>query len=64
MKNIKSQEKAQALVTFLHWATTDGQKLAMELDYAPLSPAVQEKALAAMATLTFGGAAVKPVGSR
>ena len=64
MKNIKSQEKAQALVTFLHWAATDGQKLAMELDYAPLSPAVQEKAQAAMAVLTFGGAAVKPVASR
>ena len=35
---MKSKEQAQALVDFLWWAIHDGQKFAVELDYAPLAP--------------------------
>ncbi|MDB5304290.1 MAG: pstS, partial [Phycisphaerales bacterium] len=55
---LKDENKAKGLAEFLHWATTDGQKLAGDLDYAPLSPGVQKKVEAALDTLTWGG---KPV---
>jgi phosphate transport system substrate-binding protein len=51
LSNVKSAEQKKALVDFLNWAVTDGQKLSAELDYAPLDPAVQEKAKAAIAML-------------
>jgi phosphate transport system substrate-binding protein len=59
LSNVKSKEQAQALVDFLHWAIHDGQKLAPDLDYAPLAPAVVEKVDAAMDTLTYGGSPIK-----
>jgi phosphate transport system substrate-binding protein len=52
---VKDPAKAKALVGFLKWATTDGEKLAAELDYAPLSEGVQRKVQDALATLTWGG---------
>jgi phosphate transport system substrate-binding protein len=55
---LKDENKAKALAEFLRWATTDGQKLAGDLDYAPLSPGVQKKVEGALDTLTWGG---KPV---
>ena len=55
---VKDQAKAKALVDFLKWATTDGQKLAADLDYAPLSAGVQKKVAAAIESLSWGG---KPV---
>jgi phosphate transport system substrate-binding protein len=55
---VKDEARAKALVDFLKWATTDGQKLAPELDYAPLSPGVQKKVAAAIDSLNWGG---KPV---
>ena len=60
LNNVKSHDQAQALVDFLHWAIHDGQKLAPDLDYAPLAPAVVEKADAAIDAITFGGSPVKP----
>jgi phosphate transport system substrate-binding protein len=63
LNNVKSKEQAQALANFLWWATHDGQKLAPELDYAPLAPAVQQKVEAALSSLSYGGAEVKPVAS-
>jgi len=39
-KNMKSKEKAQAVVNFLKWAVTDGEKYAKDLYYAPLPPEV------------------------
>jgi phosphate transport system substrate-binding protein len=41
----KDAAKGQKLVEFLKWAFTDGQKLAADLDYAPLPDALQQRAL-------------------
>jgi phosphate transport system substrate-binding protein len=58
LNNLKSKEEAQALVNYLYWATHDGQKLATELDYAPLADPVQKKVEEAIGSLTYGGAPV------
>jgi len=58
LNNLKSAERAKALVDFLKWATTDGQKMAASMDYAPLSEGVQKKVSEALSTLTFDGKAV------
>jgi phosphate transport system substrate-binding protein len=55
---LRDPTKARALVGFLTWAATTGQDSSSELDYAPLSPAIKDKVLAAIASLTFDG---KPV---
>ncbi|HUI65713.1 MAG TPA: phosphate ABC transporter substrate-binding protein PstS, partial [Bacteroidota bacterium] len=39
-KKMKDKEKAAAMVKFLGWAMTEGQKYAKDLYYAPLPPAV------------------------
>ena len=59
LAGLKNQAKAQALVDFLGWATTGGQAMAGEMDYAPLAPAVQKKVDAALAGITFGGKPLK-----
>jgi phosphate transport system substrate-binding protein len=41
----KDPAKGQKLVQFLKWAYTDGEKMAADLDYAPLPAAVQQRAL-------------------
>jgi phosphate transport system substrate-binding protein len=56
---VKDQAKAKALVDFLKWAVTDGEKLAGEMGYAPLAEPVQAKATEAIDSLVFGGAALK-----
>lgn len=56
---LKSQEKAQALVNFLKWATTGGQKMAAEMTYAPLAQPVQEKVSGAISSLTYEGQPIK-----
>ncbi len=58
LNNLKGSAQAEALGGFLWWATHDGQKIASELDYAPLSPAVQAKVETALRDLTFNGIAV------
>ena len=58
LRNLKARADAQALAAFLSWAVHDGQKLAVELGYAPLAPAVQKKVDGALAGLTFEGAPV------
>jgi phosphate transport system substrate-binding protein len=55
LNNVKSQEQAKALADFLWWATHDGEKLAADLDYAPLSPAVQKKVEEALKAITYKG---------
>jgi phosphate transport system substrate-binding protein len=52
---VKDAAKAKALVDFLKWSTGEGQRLAAELDYAPLSAGVQKKVAEAIATLTWAG---------
>ena len=58
LNNVKTPEKAKALVEFLSWATHDGQKLAPPLDYAPLNDAVQQKVTEALSKVTYGGKAI------
>lgn len=52
--------KGQALVAFLYWALTDGQKEEKALGYAPLPDQIQQKALAELHKVTTGGAPIWP----
>ena len=47
----KDAAKGKALVSFLKWALTDGEKEVTTLDYAPLPDAVQKKVLAEIDTI-------------
>ena len=52
-QNMKDKTKAKAIVNFLKWAVTDGEKYAKELYYAPLPKEVvklDEKKIAKIAT--------------
>lgn len=51
---LQDKSKAEALANFLMWATHSGQGLATQLDYAPLSAAVQEVDARALQQLRFG----------
>jgi len=52
---LKDASKAKALVEFLTWATGDGQRIAEEMTYAPLSDGVQKKVREAIGKLTLDG---------
>jgi phosphate transport system substrate-binding protein len=45
--------KGKALVGFLKWCVTDGQKKTPTLDYAPLPDSVQQRAVKSLETVTF-----------
>jgi len=49
----KDAVKGQKLVDFLKWAYTDGQKMAKDLDYAPLPEAVQKRVLKRVDEIKF-----------
>jgi phosphate transport system substrate-binding protein len=49
----KDPAKGQKLVEFLRWAYSDGEKMAAALDYAPLPPSVQQRALARVNSIKF-----------
>jgi phosphate transport system substrate-binding protein len=57
-KDAKDKAKGTALINFLKWGLTDGQALAMQLDYAPLPKALQERVLKTIDTLTVQGTKV------
>lgn len=57
----KDATKGQALVAFLYWALTDGQKEEKALGYAPLPAPIQQKALEELHKITTGGTAVWPM---
>ncbi len=59
LSNLKSMDEAKAMAGFLTWATTRGQTLASEMDYAPLAPDVQKKVAEALGTITYNGKSVK-----
>ena len=59
MNYIKDPSKAKALVDFLTWATGEGEKLAPDLNYAPLSSGVQQKVSDAISGLTYDGKPLK-----
>jgi phosphate transport system substrate-binding protein len=50
-----NQEKAKALVDFISWAITDGQKLASNLGYVPLPDQVVKLNQDTIKSLTFNG---------
>lgn len=49
-------EKAKALSSFLNWAITDGQKVATELDYAPLPKSLVKKLQDSIQSIQVGPA--------
>jgi phosphate transport system substrate-binding protein len=49
----KDPVKGQKLVEFLRWAYSDGEKMAAALDYAPLPPSVQQRALARVNSIKY-----------
>lgn len=53
--------KGQALVAFIYWALTDGQKEEKAIGYAPLPAPIQQKALEELHSITTGGAAIWPM---
>jgi len=57
-KDMKDQAKGTAMVNFLRWALTDGEKMATPLDYAPLPQPVQERVMKTIDTLTVNGTKV------
>ena len=54
-KDQTNKEKGTALVGFLRWAVTDGEKFAAPLDYAPLPAPVVTKVQAAIDSMTIQG---------
>jgi phosphate transport system substrate-binding protein len=59
LSGLQDQTKAKALLDFLKWAVTDGEKLASPLDYAPLSDGVQKKVMEQLDTVNYGGQPLK-----
>ena len=55
---LKNKAKAAALADFLRWATSEGQSIASQMDYAPLAAPVQQKVTKAIDSLTFSGSPV------
>jgi phosphate transport system substrate-binding protein len=55
-KDQTNKEKGVALIDFLKWAVTDGEKFSAPLDYAPLPKPVVAKVLTKIDTLTVQGA--------
>ena len=53
--------KGKALVAFLYWALTDGQKEEKAIGYAPLPAQIQQKALDELHKITTGGSAIWPM---
>ncbi len=58
-KDQKDAAKAKALVDFLQWAVTDGEKYAPELLYAPLPDNVVAMVQKAIKTITLNGQPIK-----
>jgi len=56
----KDATKGQALVAFLYWALTDGQKEEKAIGYAPLPDTVDQKALQELHQVTTGGTPIWP----
>ncbi len=54
-KNQTNEAKGKALIQFLKWAMTDGQKLEAALDYAPLPKPVVEKVEHALKGIMYKG---------
>jgi phosphate transport system substrate-binding protein len=55
----KSEAEAKALVRYLEWILTEGQKLNEGASYVQLAPAVVKQAQALIATMTYNGKPLK-----
>jgi len=55
LSTAKTAEEAKTLTDFVAWCMADGQKIAEQMDYAPLAPAVKTKVDEALKGLKFGG---------
>jgi hypothetical protein len=53
-----NEAKAKALVDFINWAITDGQKFSSKLGYVPLPDQVVKADQESLKSLTFNG---KPI---
>ncbi|BFH74965.1 phosphate ABC transporter substrate-binding protein PstS [Thermus thermophilus] len=58
-KALKSEAEARALVEFVKWILTEGQRYNEPLTYGALSPVAQQRALALLSRITYGG---QPIG--
>jgi phosphate transport system substrate-binding protein len=54
-KEQSDEAKGKAVVNFLYWATTEGQKYAADLLYAPLPPQVVKQVEAKIGQISFNG---------
>ena len=54
-KEQADQARGKALVDFLYWAVTDGEKFVKDLHYAPLPKEVAEQVVAKIDSITSGG---------
>ena len=54
-QNQTDEAKAKALVNFLGWALTTGQNFPASINYAPMGKILQQRALAQVNKITFGG---------
>jgi phosphate transport system substrate-binding protein len=50
-ENPKDKNQSKAMVDFVKWALTDGQKFTNDLGYAPLPAEVVKLEMAALATI-------------
>jgi phosphate transport system substrate-binding protein len=57
-KDAKDHAKGTALVNFLKWALSDGEKMAAPLHYAPLPASVQQRVAKTIGELTVNGTKV------
>jgi phosphate transport system substrate-binding protein len=54
-KEQSDEAKGKAVANFLYWATTEGQKYAADLLYAPLPPQVVKQVEAKIGQISFNG---------
>ena len=59
LRNLRNRDAAQDLVSFLWWATHEGQRYAAELGYAPLAQEVRTKVEQALKSVNYQGEPLK-----
>ncbi len=59
LRNLRDRDAAQDLVSFLWWATHEGQRYAAELGYAPLAQEVRTKVEQALKSVNYQGEPLK-----
>ena len=57
-KHQEKYDEAKAMLEFMKWAVTDGQKYSADLDYAPLPEQIQKLDIEKLKTVTYNGTAI------